>query len=509
MPDLAQSLIVTNDNRAELWRLDIIGNIGGGRSSSNDPLMLENVSAGRYDVTEHQMPITDAVLSCDGEHLIVGTTSLDGYVNFLQLDAIDETPGGDGGYNVSVLQHWRPHNGLPVYSLCFLDNVEEPLSTMWKYALTLSQSPNDVNAGYAEIKLWHCQTWDCLQTLSFQPSIQAPPSLRLQLSMSGDFAFLTDVNRAVLYLIHLDISETSAKCGTLTELLLASECLDFALLKVGFKSPKGYENSNSFTNGGNDDQENTSLFLLNGSLVAGNPGDNGSSLQAIGKSSGGSPVSGHLIAVSPKLIHELTIKLAGLPTKMEAASPSQKRLDSEIGRHLVTPDVLNRSLNSAAKNSPGGASTLTGVTSLPLTALNNSAPEQDDSRPTTGAPISLFPGGINIHSPHGTQQSKGRVSGMANSTNSVNFSPQQQSSAPQMVIHAASMDGTATSQRDVVGMLFEAADRFRTNKQGTNIEPNRLHRPSPPPSDTSLEVADILNPRVTEDTNKHNGNDER
>ena len=55
---------------------------------------------------------------------------------------------------------WKPHKGAALSFLSFLDDhINTSASQFWKYAVTGANNNT-------EIKLWSCEKWDCLQTIS-------------------------------------------------------------------------------------------------------------------------------------------------------------------------------------------------------------------------------------------------------------------------------------------------------------------------------------------------------
>ncbi|VDP06556.1 unnamed protein product [Soboliphyme baturini] len=100
-------------------------------------------------VIHEDSPVTYVTLSPDSTALAVATES--GEVKFYILENIQE---------IVCVQNWTPHEGKFVTCIMFLDAPVDapPNIQFWKFALTAG----DKNR---ELKLWSCETWQCLGTL--------------------------------------------------------------------------------------------------------------------------------------------------------------------------------------------------------------------------------------------------------------------------------------------------------------------------------------------------------
>ncbi|CAH8871689.1 unnamed protein product [Trichobilharzia szidati] len=224
------------------------------------------------EMSNHSDAITAITLSRDGSCLASG--SLDGQVC---LYSLVNRPSGDTSIILRPIHVFRPHDGLPIYSVIFLDNIlRNDESSTWSHLLTGAQFNR-------EIRLWSCLDWSCLQTVRFCPGAlnldplkqanmpSLKPGLLLFLDRTASFLIAADVTRRVLYTFEIGSVETTAE--NLTELedgissvsscrkmcivsvgefLLTSPCLLFAL---GSFSRKAGTDAASVHNGRNGSQE--------------------------------------------------------------------------------------------------------------------------------------------------------------------------------------------------------------------------------------------------------------
>ncbi|ESO09510.1 hypothetical protein HELRODRAFT_73627, partial [Helobdella robusta] len=101
-------LILTHNELAELWHLDLLNRIYG-----NTQLNPDETKSGYYLINSHTKPIIDAAFSPDAT--AVATASLDGMVKFFQVNMSDS--------NIpKCLHHWMPHDGRPISFIYFLDD---------------------------------------------------------------------------------------------------------------------------------------------------------------------------------------------------------------------------------------------------------------------------------------------------------------------------------------------------------------------------------------------------
>ena len=126
------------------------------------------------------------------------------------------------------LHHWRPHDGKPVSSLFFLDNHRNPNPDIqfWKFAVT-GADHNSVRPEFElgvgcqcdcysvitllltylvqEIKVWSCESWDCIQTIRFEPSptTTQPMMFKAALDLSARYLLLSNIYQKIVYVLQL------------------------------------------------------------------------------------------------------------------------------------------------------------------------------------------------------------------------------------------------------------------------------------------------------------------
>ncbi|XP_064611108.1 enhancer of mRNA-decapping protein 4-like [Liolophura sinensis] len=225
--DVSKILVLTHDEKAEIWSVDIVG-----RDMGIGPIDPETVQSGKIFVNSHTQPIMDAAFSPDGSAL--ATASLDGEVKFFQVYMHE-------GTNPRCLHQWKPHDGKPMSYLAFLDDHKNPnLETQfWKYAVTGANNNQ-------EIKIWSCESWNCLQTIRFLEPPNLPtnfhvePSLKACLDLSAKYLVLTDIKRKVLYVLQLfqDNEAGMAHVSSISEFLLTQPCLSLSIYGASTKKFK-------------------------------------------------------------------------------------------------------------------------------------------------------------------------------------------------------------------------------------------------------------------------------
>ncbi|TNN19993.1 Enhancer of mRNA-decapping protein [Schistosoma japonicum] len=230
------------------------------------------------ELSDHSDAVTVIALSRDASCL--ASASLDGKVYLYSL--VNRTFGGTMN-KLKQIHAFSPHNGLPLYSLIFLDNVlHNDESITWNHLLTGAQHNR-------EIRLWSCSDWSCLQVMQFcsvpTPSVDllkpvnnslSKPSLILSVDHSASFLIATDVTRRVLYTFELAVvndpiisndevlssspssspilSVSKKMCFiSIGEFLLTTPCLLFAL---GPFSRKAKNNIGSLSVKGKNDLHN-------------------------------------------------------------------------------------------------------------------------------------------------------------------------------------------------------------------------------------------------------------
>ena len=203
----AKLLVLTHNEVATMWNVSMVVE-SKGAGPHTDPSQIEQ---GRLEVRSHSKAITAASFSPDGTAL--ATASLDGEVKFFQVymtGASDEKP--------RCLHQWSPHRGSPVTSLFFLDNHKDHSidAQFWKYAVTGSSHNS-------ELKIWSCESWTCLQTLTFESSVgeddeidneeggeafERKSKFKAAIDLRAKFIILSDIYRKNIYILQLqEVSE--------------------------------------------------------------------------------------------------------------------------------------------------------------------------------------------------------------------------------------------------------------------------------------------------------------
>ncbi|GAB0093302.1 Enhancer of mRNA-decapping protein 4 homolog [Sergentomyia squamirostris] len=145
---------------------------------------------GSLKFQEGSKVITYAIFSPDGTTL--GVSSDDGSIDFYQiyLHLKDTSP--------RRLHHWKPHNGKIVTSFFFLDNYTEFASnnTFWKHAITGAENNT-------EFKVWRCDTWTCIQTVTFTSQGDIPLNLRAEIDKTSSYLMISDCNNRGLYALQI------------------------------------------------------------------------------------------------------------------------------------------------------------------------------------------------------------------------------------------------------------------------------------------------------------------
>ncbi|PVD21395.1 hypothetical protein C0Q70_19568 [Pomacea canaliculata] len=204
----------------ELWAVDVVT-----RDYGISPLTPDDIESGLIVVEGHTQPIIDAVFSPDGSAL--ATASLDGEIKFFQVDwqYTNSSP--------RCLHQWKPHDGQPLSFLAFLDNLKNMTADaqFWKYAVTGANKNQ-------ELKVWSCESWNCLQTIRFLVPPDAPqtmePMLKACVDSSSHYLVLSDKVHMVLYVlqVHQDSLATTAHISSVAEFPLTQPCLSLSILEA-------------------------------------------------------------------------------------------------------------------------------------------------------------------------------------------------------------------------------------------------------------------------------------
>uniref|UniRef100_A0A1I8PAA0 Uncharacterized protein n=1 Tax=Stomoxys calcitrans TaxID=35570 RepID=A0A1I8PAA0_STOCA len=166
----------------------IVAEHGIGKFHSKD------LKSGYLKHADETITITWVALSPDGSTLGVGST--DGIIRFYQVYIHDKDP--------RCLHTWKPHNGKPVSSFFFLDNLtKNNAAPYWKFAITGAENNT-------EFKVWDCGTWNCLQTINIA-------------SASGkNLHFVAELDRTSSYLV---ISSLETRTCYVMQIINTNNCI--------------------------------------------------------------------------------------------------------------------------------------------------------------------------------------------------------------------------------------------------------------------------------------------
>ncbi|XP_013147075.1 PREDICTED: enhancer of mRNA-decapping protein 4 isoform X2 [Papilio polytes] len=218
--DVVRLLLTTHGNVARMWNMKsvCVGERGGEGRSASARAALEG--GGARAAGEHGAPVLAAAFSPDGTAL--ATAAADGYVMFFQVYMMNDS-------NLRCLHKWQPHDGKPVSCLFFLDNHKNYNTDVqfWKFAITGADN-NTL------IKVWSCKSWNCLQSISFSPTINGEPTLGLKamLDYSSSYLLLSDFKARSLYVLSMasDVNDAMAYCKSISEFLLPYPVLSFCIV---------------------------------------------------------------------------------------------------------------------------------------------------------------------------------------------------------------------------------------------------------------------------------------
>ncbi|KAJ8980296.1 hypothetical protein NQ317_005216 [Molorchus minor] len=235
--DPEKMFVVLNGNRAEVYNVAMLTSKYG-----CGPLDPDEDFEGYIEIN-HSAELVDASFSSDGTAIAIASS--DGYVKFFQLYMFDNE-------KQKCLHEWRPHDGQPLSSIIFIDNVLEYSSECWKFTITGANNNS-------EIKLWSCESWTCLQTIHFKAdpsSLITSLYLNISIDYTGQFLVISDINNRVMYAMQLKRidKEQMVHVTMLAQFLLPAPFLSFHILEAANKKiPYSYNNSNEDLYDDNDD----------------------------------------------------------------------------------------------------------------------------------------------------------------------------------------------------------------------------------------------------------------
>ncbi|XP_011207932.2 enhancer of mRNA-decapping protein 4 homolog isoform X3 [Bactrocera dorsalis] len=148
-----------------------------------------DISMGYLKVYDELSTVSWVALSPDGSTL--GVASIDGVIRFYQVYMHDKEP--------RCLHQWTPHNGKPISSFFFLDNLTRNVSeTYWKYAITGA-------ANNTEFKVWDCSTWECLQSLNFTTASEETklPRFIVEIDRTSSYLVISSLDTRTCYIMQI------------------------------------------------------------------------------------------------------------------------------------------------------------------------------------------------------------------------------------------------------------------------------------------------------------------
>lgn len=142
-----------------------------------------------YTASGEDSKITSLAISSDAAAFAVALR--DGTVRFFTLD-------GSVSSGLKEAYSWRPFNGEAVWSLLFLDDCRagSNIDAFWCHVVV-------GGAFNRELKLFRCDKWDCIQTVSFQSPV-TPCLLSAHIDQSARYLIMSDIRRKALYVLELD-----------------------------------------------------------------------------------------------------------------------------------------------------------------------------------------------------------------------------------------------------------------------------------------------------------------
>ncbi|CAD5116997.1 DgyrCDS5830 [Dimorphilus gyrociliatus] len=216
--DCGTLLFISYDTKGCMFKVDQC--IKAGIAKEID---IETQDIPTIRISPHEQVITDASISPDGT--AVATASKDGEVRFHQVYLPEREPA-------KILHTIVPYAGLSVNAICFLDNHKRNNDeAFWRFILTMGGPKNNV------VKLWNCEKWSCLQTITFDSSAD---NMRLigQTDFSSSHLVLADVYSRTLMVLDIQQHRNESRAGftAVSEFLLTSPCLNIAV-KDAYKKP--------------------------------------------------------------------------------------------------------------------------------------------------------------------------------------------------------------------------------------------------------------------------------
>ncbi|XP_066936183.1 enhancer of mRNA-decapping protein 4-like isoform X2 [Clytia hemisphaerica] len=235
-------LALSTGKGAVIFNLEII------LKNHGEDVYLEDIKDGVIILKGcHKETITCLALSPDKR--VLATSSVDGEVKFWGF-SFEEPNSEDEEPN--CLHEWEPHDGKPVTSLFFCDDllIADDSSPFWRYLIT----GTDYNT---TLKVWCAVKWECLQTIEFSQAsaeVEKPSKFKVALDITAKYLLLADIYNPVVYVcqLHKDDEPSSSFIFYVSEFLLKEPLLSFSI----HVAKERKEKSRSVTSEENGDQGN-------------------------------------------------------------------------------------------------------------------------------------------------------------------------------------------------------------------------------------------------------------
>ncbi|KAL8593052.1 hypothetical protein ACOMHN_017978 [Nucella lapillus] len=219
--DSSKVLACTHHGQIDLFAVDVVT-----RDCGPGPLNQADIESGRITLVPHDQPIVEAVFSPDGSAL--ASASTDGDVKFFQINWVVDSS--------ECLHEWKPHEGKPLSFFAFLDDLKNmsPDAQFWKFAVTGCNKNQ-------ELKVWSCETWNCLQTIRFVSPPVGPEQdaivMKAGLDLSARYILLSDKTNMMLYVmqVYQDALTSRAHVSSVARFPLTQPCLSFAIIDASTK----------------------------------------------------------------------------------------------------------------------------------------------------------------------------------------------------------------------------------------------------------------------------------
>uniref|UniRef100_A0A182P8K7 Uncharacterized protein n=1 Tax=Anopheles epiroticus TaxID=199890 RepID=A0A182P8K7_9DIPT len=356
-------------------------------------LKASDIVEGGFKAVDGDATITGSVFSDDGTTLAL--SSSDGLIRFYQVyqHANDRSP--------RRLHLWKPHDGKPITSFFFLDNYTETVSnkTIWKHAITCAENN-------AEIKVWCCESWECLQMVRLTSPVDATLYFKAELDISSTYLVLTERSTRQIYVLQIrkgqatgEGSETVvqskkpatavAKDGgggggggtrsvvqpyivSIAEYPMSASVLGFAILYATTGSPK----YGDYDDDEDDEQGSPKNVLIRMFLVQPNNLQDCTLMYEAIPDSESEPLTKELpdeLAVATRNVVEASESGAN-SSSVSSSSASNDTTDNNVSHGPSEED--DRSLDDAATKGPGAK--VDGKSGGSITTLNNGSDNAED-----------------------------------------------------------------------------------------------------------------------------------